>query len=132
VDSEQLPDLGFEVTLEDVDAQHLDRPLEIPMDFHAGKVDGKVSVRCHSEETWEFPEFYGRASVHDLSFHFWDATVDRVFEGDQNRSGNKTALHIYILHSHNMLSIVEKMIEKKRRQDKTATYYTYTYAGRKT
>jgi hypothetical protein len=55
--------------------------------FGPWRLDGELRLRCHTKETWAFPEFGGQIRCRGLNFHFWDAPdvfadtdVDLVFE----------------------------------------------------
>lgn len=48
---------------ESLHAPLVERLLELPMDIHAGRLDGELRLRCVDTASWQFPEFYGNVRV---------------------------------------------------------------------
>jgi hypothetical protein len=68
----------------------IERVVELPMDIKTGRLDGHFVISSDDRESWAFPKFTGRVSVHNADFHFWDSsdeiidsTMDLIFEGDR-------------------------------------------------
>lgn len=82
-------DLKVRIQLNNTSAAVVERTIpNLPIDVSTGRLDGELRLRCHSKETWAFPEFGGQIRCRGLSFHFWDAPdnfaetdVDLIFEG---------------------------------------------------
>ena len=77
------------VQLKDTSAAVIERTIpSLPIDMHAGRLDGELRLHCHTPHTWAFPDFGGHIRGRSLNFHFYDAPddfadtdMDLVFEG---------------------------------------------------
>jgi hypothetical protein len=68
----------------------IERLVELPMDVHAGTLDGELHIVAGDEASWEFPHVFGKVDVRGADFHFWDAPdelaavdMDLLFERDR-------------------------------------------------
>lgn len=72
-----LPDLKVKVNAFNVSAAFVDRCIPgLPIDMHAGRLDGEINILAKDQGTWLFPEFCGELRGKHLRFHLYDATDD--------------------------------------------------------
>eukprot|EP00210_Caulerpa_lentillifera_P007372 g7046.t1 len=74
-------ELGVEVVGRNLHAPILERLVEIPIDIHDGRVDGRVLIKADSPRSWQFPTMNGKLKCRNIDMHFWDAP-DHISEGD--------------------------------------------------
>ncbi|WIA09845.1 hypothetical protein OEZ85_010059 [Tetradesmus obliquus] len=68
----------------------IERLLELPMDIHAGTIDGELHIAAYDDASWNFPAITGKLACRDVDLHFWDspdditgAAMDLLFERDR-------------------------------------------------
>jgi len=72
-----MPDLKVKVNASNTSAAFVDRCIPgLPIDMHAGRIDGEINILAKDQATWLFPEFSGELRGKHLRFHFYDATDD--------------------------------------------------------
>lgn len=72
-----MPDLKVKVNASNTSAAFVDRCIPgLPIDMHAGRLDGEINILAKDKSTWLFPEFSGELRGKHLRFHFYDATDD--------------------------------------------------------